>query len=181
MKTKKKSGKNLRKSGENQGNSRDKKVGTLCEVLWSFSPFELNCATDIVNADARVNKPLACVLCSPPGGSNGPFLCGKQTTFEGGMRQPALAWWPGHIKPNQVNRSIVSLVILVIFMALTTRWQQWSISLREGDDIRGRDATAGSCLVAWTYHTEQGDDRTGPTTWADISRNTLLYKKFSRS
>ncbi|XP_010223368.1 PREDICTED: N-acetylgalactosamine-6-sulfatase-like, partial [Tinamus guttatus] len=31
------------------------------------------------------------------GGSNGPFLCGKQTTFEGGMREPAIAWWPGHI------------------------------------------------------------------------------------
>uniref|UniRef100_A0A8D3BIV0 N-acetylgalactosamine-6-sulfatase n=1 Tax=Scophthalmus maximus TaxID=52904 RepID=A0A8D3BIV0_SCOMX len=32
------------------------------------------------------------------GGSNGPFLCGKQTTFEGGMREPAIAWWPEHIK-----------------------------------------------------------------------------------
>uniref|UniRef100_A0A671TQ47 N-acetylgalactosamine-6-sulfatase n=1 Tax=Sparus aurata TaxID=8175 RepID=A0A671TQ47_SPAAU len=31
-------------------------------------------------------------------GSNGPFLCGKETTFEGGMREPAIAWWPGHIK-----------------------------------------------------------------------------------
>uniref|UniRef100_A0A3B3CEY7 N-acetylgalactosamine-6-sulfatase n=1 Tax=Oryzias melastigma TaxID=30732 RepID=A0A3B3CEY7_ORYME len=32
------------------------------------------------------------------GGSNGPFLCGKETTFEGGMREPAIAWWPGRIK-----------------------------------------------------------------------------------
>uniref|UniRef100_A0A672GC31 Sulfatase N-terminal domain-containing protein n=1 Tax=Salarias fasciatus TaxID=181472 RepID=A0A672GC31_SALFA len=32
------------------------------------------------------------------GGSNGPFLCGKETTFEGGMREPAIAWWPGNIK-----------------------------------------------------------------------------------
>lgn len=36
-------------------------------------------------------------------GSNGPFLCGKQTTFEGGMREPAIAWWPGHIKEGSVN------------------------------------------------------------------------------
>ena len=36
------------------------------------------------------------------GGSNAPFLCGKQTTFEGGMREPAIAWWPGVIKPGQV-------------------------------------------------------------------------------
>ena len=29
-------------------------------------------------------------------GSNGPLLCGKQTTFEGGMRTPTIAWWsPG--------------------------------------------------------------------------------------
>ena len=38
------------------------------------------------------------------GGSNGPLLCGKQTTFEGGFRQPAIAWWPGKIKPGQVVR-----------------------------------------------------------------------------
>uniref|UniRef100_F7F5C7 N-acetylgalactosamine-6-sulfatase n=1 Tax=Ornithorhynchus anatinus TaxID=9258 RepID=F7F5C7_ORNAN len=38
---------------------------------------------------------------SRQGGSNGPFLCGKQTTFEGGMREPAIAWWPGHIAAGQ--------------------------------------------------------------------------------
>uniref|UniRef100_A0A3Q2ZSY4 N-acetylgalactosamine-6-sulfatase n=1 Tax=Kryptolebias marmoratus TaxID=37003 RepID=A0A3Q2ZSY4_KRYMA len=37
------------------------------------------------------------------GGSNGPFLCGKETTFEGGMREPAIAWWPGHIKEGEVS------------------------------------------------------------------------------
>ncbi|XP_007553968.1 N-acetylgalactosamine-6-sulfatase [Poecilia latipinna] len=36
-------------------------------------------------------------------GSNGPFLCGKETTFEGGMREPAIAWWPGHIKGGAVS------------------------------------------------------------------------------
>ena len=36
------------------------------------------------------------------GGSNGPFLCGKETTFEGGMREPTIALWPGVIKPSQV-------------------------------------------------------------------------------
>ncbi|KAF6288102.1 galactosamine (N-acetyl)-6-sulfatase [Rhinolophus ferrumequinum] len=35
------------------------------------------------------------------GGSNGPFLCGKQTTFEGGMREPAIVWWPGRIPAGQ--------------------------------------------------------------------------------
>lgn len=41
-------------------------------------------------------------VCIYTGGSNGPFLCGKETTFEGGMREPAIAWWPGHIQPGQV-------------------------------------------------------------------------------
>lgn len=39
-----------------------------------------------------------------PGGVNGPFLCGKETTFEGGMREPTIAWWPGKILPGQVNK-----------------------------------------------------------------------------
>uniref|UniRef100_F7H7K1 N-acetylgalactosamine-6-sulfatase n=1 Tax=Callithrix jacchus TaxID=9483 RepID=F7H7K1_CALJA len=46
------------------------------------------------------------------GGSNGPFLCGKQTTFEGGMREPALAWWPGHIAAGQVSHQLGSITDL---------------------------------------------------------------------
>lgn len=42
------------------------------------------------------------------GGSNGPFLCGKETTFEGGMREPSIAWWPGKIKPGQVLNTFFS-------------------------------------------------------------------------
>ena len=38
----------------------------------------------------------------PPGGSNGPFLCGKETTFEGGMREPTIAYWPGRIPAGMV-------------------------------------------------------------------------------
>lgn len=43
------------------------------------------------------------VVFDSSGGSNGPFLCGKETTFEGGMREPAIAWWPGHIKEGSVR------------------------------------------------------------------------------
>ncbi|KAL1439781.1 hypothetical protein MTO96_009635 [Rhipicephalus appendiculatus] len=38
------------------------------------------------------------------GGSNGPLLCGKQTTFEGGVREPAIAWWPGIVPAGTVSR-----------------------------------------------------------------------------
>ncbi|XP_038066860.1 N-acetylgalactosamine-6-sulfatase-like isoform X1 [Patiria miniata] len=46
------------------------------------------------------------------GGSNGPFLCGKETTFEGGMREPAIAWWPGTIKPGQISHQLGSIMDL---------------------------------------------------------------------
>ncbi|XP_029283150.1 LOW QUALITY PROTEIN: N-acetylgalactosamine-6-sulfatase [Cottoperca gobio] len=46
------------------------------------------------------------------GGSNGPFLCGKETTFEGGMREPAIAWWPGHIKGGTVNFQLANVMDL---------------------------------------------------------------------
>ena len=35
------------------------------------------------------------------GGSAGPLKCGKGTTYDGGMREPAIAYWPGTIKPGE--------------------------------------------------------------------------------
>lgn len=46
-----------------------------------------------------------------PGGSNGPLLCGKETTFEGGMREPTIAWWPGVITPGQVGGALGFTVV----------------------------------------------------------------------
>ncbi|XP_020844811.1 N-acetylgalactosamine-6-sulfatase isoform X3 [Phascolarctos cinereus] len=46
------------------------------------------------------------------GGSNAPFLCGKETTFEGGMREPAIAWWPGHISAGQVSHQLGNVMDL---------------------------------------------------------------------
>lgn len=34
------------------------------------------------------------------GGNSGPLKCGKGTTYEGGMREPAIAFWPGTIMPG---------------------------------------------------------------------------------
>ncbi|KAL5022855.1 hypothetical protein ScPMuIL_002010 [Solemya velum] len=51
------------------------------------------------------------------GGSNGPFLCGKQTTYEGGSREPTIAWWPGRVKAGQVSHQVGSLMDLYTTMA----------------------------------------------------------------
>lgn len=41
-------------------------------------------------------------------GSNGPFRGGKFSSWEGGVRIPAVAWWPGVISPSEVSHSVLS-------------------------------------------------------------------------
>jgi arylsulfatase A-like enzyme len=40
------------------------------------------------------------------GGSAGPLRDGKGSTWEGGMREPAIAWWPGQIRAGQVDHQL---------------------------------------------------------------------------
>ncbi len=40
------------------------------------------------------------------GGSAGPLRDGKGSTWEGGMREPAIAWWSGHIKAGTVTHEL---------------------------------------------------------------------------
>lgn len=42
------------------------------------------------------------------GGSAGLLRDGKGSTWEGGMREPTLAWWPGTIKPSSLSRKVAS-------------------------------------------------------------------------
>ncbi|KAJ8050698.1 N-acetylgalactosamine-6-sulfatase [Holothuria leucospilota] len=44
------------------------------------------------------------------GGSSGPFLCTKMTTYEGGMRVPGIFWWPGVIPAGQIEKAPASLL-----------------------------------------------------------------------
>ena len=37
------------------------------------------------------------------GGSSGPLREGKGTTWEGGVRTPAIFWWPGTVRPGVVT------------------------------------------------------------------------------
>ncbi len=40
------------------------------------------------------------------GGSAGPLRDGKGSTWEGGMREPAIAWWPGKISQGAINQQL---------------------------------------------------------------------------
>ncbi len=52
------------------------------------------------------------------GGSAGLLREGKGTTFEGGMREPTLFWWPGKIKPAVVSDMGSTLDLLPTFVSL---------------------------------------------------------------
>lgn len=46
-------------------------------------------------------------------GSAGPLRGAKNSTWEGGMREPALMRWPGRIAPGQVNKEITTTMDLL--------------------------------------------------------------------
>ena len=47
------------------------------------------------------------------GCSNGPLRGGKGSTWEGGMREPTLAWWPGTVPANSVCDEIATTMDLL--------------------------------------------------------------------
>lgn len=53
------------------------------------------------------------------GGSAGPLRGGKGSTWEGGVRVPTLAWWPGRIPAGAVNDAVAATIdLLPTFVAL---------------------------------------------------------------
>eukprot|EP00118_Oscarella_pearsei_P022434 m.259563 g.259563 ORF g.259563 m.259563 type:complete len:513 (+) comp40423_c1_seq7:3494-5032(+) len=53
------------------------------------------------------------------GGNQGLLKCGKGTTYEGGMREPAIAWMPGKIKTGRTTElgATVDVFVTIVKMA----------------------------------------------------------------
>lgn len=52
------------------------------------------------------------------GGSSGLLRDGKGSTWEGGMRVPGIAWWPGHVKPAIVSAPVNTMDLFPTFVKL---------------------------------------------------------------
>ncbi len=52
------------------------------------------------------------------GGSAGPLREGKGSTWEGGMRVPGIAWWPGRIKPAVTSTPASTMDLFVTALTL---------------------------------------------------------------
>jgi arylsulfatase A len=115
------------------GKSRDGLYGDAVEELdWSTGVLldtlrELNLAGHtlvLFTSDNGANaRPPAAAKAKPAaksrfpgrslGGSNAPFRAGKGTTFEGGLRVPFIAWWPGQVPAGRTNATPVSALDLL--------------------------------------------------------------------
>jgi len=76
------------------------------------------------------------------GGSAGPLREGKGTTWEGGVRTPAIFWWPGTIRPSVVT-DIGSAMDLFVTAARLAGGEPPSDRVIDGVDLRAPLTGAG--------------------------------------
>ncbi|KAM5172606.1 arylsulfatase A isoform 1-T2 [Mantella aurantiaca] len=89
----------------------DGTVGDLLKTVWDLGI--QNNTLFIFTAD---NGPET--MRQERGGSSGLLKCGKGTTYEGGMREPAIMYWEGKIKPGVTSQLASTLDILPTVAAL---------------------------------------------------------------
>lgn len=70
-------------------------------------------------------------------GSNKPFRGGKFSHYEGGHRVPAIAWWPGMIKPGSMTDELVMAMDLLPTFAVLAGAELPTDRQLDGTDIRG--------------------------------------------
>jgi arylsulfatase A len=92
--------------------------------------------------------------------SNRPFRGQKRTLWEGGVRVPALVWWPGHVPAGTAGSEIVQLIdLLPTFVAaadgrVEPAWHVDGINLL---DVWSGKAAAPDRTIYWEWQSERTD------------------------
>ena len=84
----------------------DASTGRILDTL-----HELNLAKNTVIFFTSDNGPW--LIQGQRGGIAGPLYGGKGSTYEGGMREPTIAWWPGHIPAGTSSDAVTSEIDLL--------------------------------------------------------------------
>lgn len=69
------------------------------------------------------------------GGSAGPLRDGKGTTYEGGMREPCIMWWPEHIPAGTICTEITSAMDILPTIAHLVDYKLPESLKIDGEDI----------------------------------------------
>ena len=109
------------------------------------------------------------------GANNGPLRAGKGTLYEGGVRVPAFAMWPGKLKPGVVNEPLHMVDWYPTILSLA------GASLKQPLPLDGKDAWATIAEGKPTPHEDilhnaepnHGAIRRGP--WKLVFKNKLPH------
>ena len=101
------------------------------------------------------------------GGSPGPLRGHKGLTWEGGMREPAIAWWPGRIEPGRETDQVASILDLLPTCAGLAGADLPEDRVFDGTDIgglilEGDQAGPGERLFCYYFGTQLQAVRKGP-------------------
>jgi arylsulfatase A len=77
------------------------------------------------------------LIMNQQGGSAGLLRDGKGSTWEGGMRVPGIAWWPGKVKPNTVNTNVACMVDLFPTLLSLAHAEHPKDRIIDGVDLSG--------------------------------------------
>lgn len=99
------------------GKSRNGRFGDwVVEVDWSVGKIldtlrELKLATNTLVFFTSDNGPW--LIKGKDAGTAYPLRGGKGSTWEGGLREPAIAWWPGHVPAGTVRDTVAGTIDLL--------------------------------------------------------------------
>mmetsp|Transcript_31099 Transcript_31099/g.50450 ORF Transcript_31099/g.50450 Transcript_31099/m.50450 type:complete len:588 (-) Transcript_31099:45-1808(-) len=100
------------------------------------------------------------------GGNAGPLKCGKGTTYEGGVRVPAVVWMPGQVAAGRVTRGLGSTLDVLPTIADLV-----------GQTLPSDRAYDGVSMFEWLFHADGESKRTHNMYWPKGPNPALSWQQ----